>query len=566
MSKILQGDAAEQLAKLETDSVDAMVTDPPAGIGFMGRSWDGDKGGRDQWIAWLCGVMTECKRVLKPGAHALVWALPRTSHWTATALEDAGFEVRDVITHIYGSGFPKAWNFDTQFDGRWCKCNVGMVEHSHDKQKHKTVRVVRNPGNKIQEPHGVQEGLLQQRMQGEAPEDPEQGGGQPLLERRGLLGATEGVPDDQDARTPESTSERLCVGASTHRRTDAGETSQKRGGGPSQESEPGRQPPGESGNSREPQKALGEVPHAGLSRCPRCGGLPEAARGFSTALKPGHENWILCRKPLDGTIAANVLEHGTGGINVDGCRVEGIPPSVPQPAFNSPTGHTYGMKTGEGRSGDMSHASGRWPSNLLLTHAARCDDAGCMPCCPVREIGVQSGINPTGSLEPHHKHKASGNHCMSGPNQERSPRASFGGDTGTAARFFPTFRYEPKPSVAERERGCTGPKRTAGELTDRKEGTAGLRNPRAGAGRTSSGRANHHPTVKSIALMQWLCRLITPPRGTVLDPFCGSGTTGIAALREGLEFVGIEINSEYAEIARSRIVGDAPLFNQGILV
>jgi site-specific DNA-methyltransferase (adenine-specific) len=137
------------------------------------------------------------------------------------------------------------------------------------------------------------------------------------------------------------------------------------------------------------------------------------------------------------------------------------------------------------------------------------------------------------------------------------------GDTGTAARFFPTFRYEAKPSTAEREQGVEHKvKQSAGELTGgRKEGSAGLSNPRAGAGHTSNGRANTHPTVKSIALMQWLCRLITPTGGKVLDPFCGSGTTGIAALREGFGFVGVELDPEYAEIARARVVGDAPLFN-----
>lgn len=105
---LIHGDCFDVLQQLAADSVDAVVTDPPAGIGFMGKDWDGDKGGRDQWIAWLASVMRECLRVLKPGGHALVWALPRTSHWTATAIEDAGFEIRDVHHHIFGTGFPKS--------------------------------------------------------------------------------------------------------------------------------------------------------------------------------------------------------------------------------------------------------------------------------------------------------------------------------------------------------------------------------------------------------------------------------------------------------------------------
>ena len=105
MIKLLQGDCLEVMKGLADNSVDSIVTDPPAGISFMGKAWDHHKGGRDQWIIWTQSVATECNRLLKPGGHALVWAIPRTSHWTATAWENAGFEVRDIITHCFGSGF-----------------------------------------------------------------------------------------------------------------------------------------------------------------------------------------------------------------------------------------------------------------------------------------------------------------------------------------------------------------------------------------------------------------------------------------------------------------------------
>src|SRR5216684_1134608 len=108
MLKLVQGDCLQVLKTLDSDSIDALVTDPPAGISFMGKAWDSNKGGREQWISWLSEVMGEVIRVLKPGAHGLVWALPRTSHWTATALENAGFEIRDVVTHLFGTGFPKS--------------------------------------------------------------------------------------------------------------------------------------------------------------------------------------------------------------------------------------------------------------------------------------------------------------------------------------------------------------------------------------------------------------------------------------------------------------------------
>ena len=113
---LIHEDCLEQLKLLEDESVDSLITDPPAGISFMGKDWDGDKGGRAQWITWMSEVMSECLRVMKPGAHGLVWAIPRTSHWTATALEDAGFEIRDVVTHIFGSGFPKSHDISKAID------------------------------------------------------------------------------------------------------------------------------------------------------------------------------------------------------------------------------------------------------------------------------------------------------------------------------------------------------------------------------------------------------------------------------------------------------------------
>lgn len=116
---ILHGDCVSQLKELDSNSIDSLVTDPPAGIAFMQKKWDSDRGGRDQWIEWMAGVMKECLRVLKPGAHGFVWALPRTSHWTATALENAGFEIRDVVTHLFGSGFPKSHNISKGIDKKF---------------------------------------------------------------------------------------------------------------------------------------------------------------------------------------------------------------------------------------------------------------------------------------------------------------------------------------------------------------------------------------------------------------------------------------------------------------
>lgn len=454
---LYNGDSLEVLKEMGDNSVDALVTDPPAGIGFMGLAFDSDKGGRDQWIAWLASIMREVRRVLKPGAHGLVWALPRTSHWTATALEDSGLEIRDRISHLFGSGFPKSLNL---------------------------------PG------------------------------------------------------------------------------------------------------------------------------------GYGTALKPSMEDWWLVRKPLAGTVAKNVAEHGTGALNIDNCRID---PGTYVPGGGNGEANHGGAFGGAGmRQGTRDvvdpHDKGRWPSHLLLSHHENCEQVGtkraeskanggaqklwshyrddsepnviveskpkitpnadhlvklqnsdeknqfnyegeevpvyeCVEGCPVRELDEQAGVRTTGRLEPHHQRNSprmghGGVYGDDAGQHSASAGRSFGGTTGGASRFF----YCSKPSRAEREMGMRGFKsKTAGEMTGgRKEGSAGLNNPRAGAGR-GRGAKNHHPTLKPIELMRYLIKLITPKDGTVLDPFMGSGTTGMAAAFENRRFIGIELDPEFFDIAQARI-------------
>ena len=340
------GDCLDVLRTLPDASVDSVVTDPPAGIAFMGKAWDEDKGGRRQWIAWLAEVMAEALRVLKPGGHALVWALPRTSHWTATALEDAGFEVRDCLVHVFGSGFPKSHNLAKQW------------------------------------------------------------------------------------------------------------------------------------------------------------------QGWGTALKPASEHWWLVRKPLVGTVAANVQQYGTGALNIDASRV-GTSKRVPGCPKTAPaSAHTVSLSGYAGGSGYDANV-GRWPPNLLLSHTEDCVEGACADGCAVAEMDRQSG---TTRGTRHRRGNGMGFHGNDGESVVRGHT-----DIGGASRFFPVFRYQAKPSQSEK------------------------------------GAINVHPTVKSIALMDWLIRLVTPPGGVVLDPFMGSGTTGVAAVRGGFGFIGIERENEYLAIARARI-------------
>lgn len=425
-ARILEGECERWLAQLPSNSVDSLVTDPPAGISFMGQDWDGSKGGRDHWIAWLTGVMAECLRVLKPGGHGLVWALPRTSHWTATALEDAGFEIRDVVTHHFGTGFPKSLDVSKAID------KAAGAEHE----------VV---GVKVDAKTGKPVSAKQMR-------------------RGSGIGLHEGY-------------ERPCL----------------------------------------QNEASCE---AGASVTAPATDAAKQWAGWGTALKPASEHWILVRKPFDTTVAENVQEHGTGAINIDVCRIN--PGQVVRGGGNG-QGHNGG-KFGAGETNGVRaivepHSLGRWPANVVFTHLVECVDGTCVEGCPVRELDAQSGTLKSGAWNgarntPKTKHSFG---AFAGTTER--PRES---SEGGASRFF----YCAKPSTSEKE---------------------------AGLAPGDAKRGNTHPTVKSIALMSYLVKLITPPGGVVLDPFAGSGTTGAACVGGGFSFVGIEKDPTFARIARERI-------------
>lgn len=437
---LLHGDSAQLGAVLPEACVDALVTDPPAGIGFMAKGWDRDKGGRDAWIAWLAQTLAPSFRAMRPGAHGLVWALPRTSHWTALALELVGFEIRDRVSHLFGTGFPKSLDVSKAIDGH-------------------------------------------------------------LGAERRVIG------------------ERPGTGSTTF----AGETDGK-GLGPTVQ-------------ITEPASAQAA-----------------AWEGWGTALKPAMEDWWLVRKPLVGTVAENVLRYGTGGLNIDGCRIgdSGGTSKAGMQISTYDTVTSYGNGLNSTRFGIPVDGLGRWPAHLTLSHERSCWVAGpddylcpicgevrksgecsrcgtsrgrCAPGCPVAQMDAQSGAAPA-------KPRREGQRDKINPLPGVWPADPGGG----ASRFF----YVAKGSRSEKDEGLGHlPASTGGAATGREDGAAGLGNPRAGAGRTGGAR-NVHPTVKSLALMRWLCRLITPPGGVVLDPFAGSGSTGVAALAEGFRFVGCE--------------------------
>jgi site-specific DNA-methyltransferase (adenine-specific) len=390
------GDSLTVMRTMADQSVDAIVTDPPyhltsivkrfgsptaapaksngaTGVyarssgGFMGQQWDGGD------IAFRTEVWEECLRVLKPGGHLLAFGGSRTYHRLACAVEDAGFEIRDQIMWVYGSGFPKSLDVSKAIDKM----------HGADPQ------VIG-----FKDPHDSRTAMARSIY------------GSQLQEGAGQ-GHAVTMPTTDDARR---------------------------------------------------------------------------WQGWGTALKPAHEPIVLARRPLDGTVAETVLAHGTGALNIEGCRI--------------PSEHRIDISANK--------PSGRWPANF-----------------------IHDGSDEVLELFP----------------EERQ--------SGSAARFF----YCAKASRAEREAGLDdfNPRRESDRIADDLPGGDNPRN------RTNAARRNHHPTVKPIALMRYLIRLVTPPGAVVLDPFAGSGTTGIAAALEGCEFVGIEQSADYAAIAEARIAAQGKL-------
>jgi hypothetical protein len=250
----------------------------------------------------------------------------------------------------------------------------------------------------------------------------------------------------------------------------------------------------------------------------------EAARweGWGTALKPSWEPIIVARKPLAGTVAANVLTHGVGGLNIDGCRVATDWATDPtRRGWQGGNSQTVGVTGNFGCTGDRvsePNSQGRWPANTVLAHHPDCGDT-CHPDCWVAQLDQQSGTSRSVASE----RGLRGRHDAGSRETERIKQYSGGvrghADQGGASRFFPTFRYEAKAPTRERPKV---------------DGVA-------------------HPTVKPLALMRWLCRLVTPPGGLILDPFLGSGTTAEAAELEGFRWVGCESNVDYLPLIQARL-------------
>ena len=427
--KLLLGDCLDKLKELDDNSVDSIVTDPPYGLAFMGKKWDYDVPSQEIW--------EECMRVLKPGGHLLAFAGSRTYHRMAVRIEDAGFEIRDQIMWVYGSGFPKSMNIGKEVDKK--EGNVGKV-----------------------------------------------------IGQKKLWGANAS-------------------------------------GGRGNQNKNGYQP-----------TEIGAVKYEEIRE------VCNEWEGWGTALKPAHEPIVMARKPLsEKTVVDNVLEWRTGGINIDESRIPFKDEADRKESTQKNQHADFGTKplTGNIIYGDYSmvepknyNPPGRFPANIIFD-----EEAG-------KILDEQSGISKsTGGRSGNKEGIWEGRY--NGEVRDENPGL---GDVGGASRFF----YCPKTSKTDRNEGLD-------EFETKKSSSMpGRRNAEDMStskidndvtGRFVTERKNTHPTVKPTDLMLYLIRLVTPKGGTTLDPFMGSGSTGKGAVRGGFDFIGIEREKEYFEIAEARI-------------
>jgi DNA modification methylase len=429
--KILHGNNIDLLKTLPDNSVDSIVTDPPYGLSFMNKKWDYDVPSVELW--------QEVYRVLKHGGHVLSFGGTRTYHRMVVNMEDAGFEIRDQIMWLYGSGFPKSYNIGKAVD-------------------------------KIQGNHRE---VIGEKNRGDVERAKEKG-----------VGYLADVANRNNIKQFGYGTEIITKGESDW-------------------------------------------------------------EGWGTALKPANEPICLARKPLsEKSVAENVLKYGTGGINIDGCRVElhdgddsrlGGDGSwkTNKSAKNVYNGGYSGIEVG-------SSSLGRFPANVIHDGSDE----------------VLQGFPLTGKGNGEKPYKYSGkeynNKETSMFNGDKPQAPSNFNDSGSASRFF----YCAKASKSDRNDGCDkidGKYVAQGNQAQAELKRGNVNFEQGNKHNKVEFKKNFHPTVKPTDLMRYLCRLITPPNGIVLDPFMGSGSTGKGAILEGFDFIGMELDPEYVEIAKARI-------------
>lgn len=500
---LLHGDCLEVMRTFGDATVDAVVCDPPyhltsiverfgkensapaksdgatgvyarASKGFMGQTWDGGD------IAFRVETWREVLRVLKPGGYLLAFSGTRTYHRMAVAIEDAGFEIRDCIGWHYGSGFPKSHAVDAAID----KMDRAEFVEARARAFTAWMRSTGITARQIDDATGT-------CMGNHYTTHPTQ----PAVATADLFDLLRPLLPPVPAEIEELVRSRTVESENMKRRPVVGRSENGIAGG--------------TGKHAGTPDAYGFAATFDVTEP-----YTDAAKtwkGWGTALKPAWEPIVVARKPLEGTVAANVLKHGTGALNIDGCRVALAEGEVVKAGLSDPAnragvvGRDLGFtgndaeafQQAQRESVERTNTLGRWPANIILSHAPDCGEEGCVPGCPCAAMDAQSG-----------------------------------GEAG-ASRYFNNlpiededlvpFVYSSKASKRERNEGLP------------------------------EGVTCTHPTVKPVSVMRHLVRLCCRKGGIVLDPFMGSGTTGVAAVREGVDFVGIEMSEEYLRIAEARV-------------
>jgi DNA modification methylase len=497
----------------------------------MGKAWD------STGIAYNVELWRECLRVLKPGGHLLAFGATRSYHRMAVAIEDAGFEIRDSIHWTYGSGFPKSLDVSKAIDKQ-------RDERDDIYRVTAWVREARDAAGKTNKDIDTAFGFA--GMAGHWTSQKSQPT-VPTLEQVPVLLETLGLSLDE---VPENIRELLWTlngnkgqpGAAWFAREVTGQHAQAAAAQQWQNNVNG------TGDLRPKERR--DIPATDNAR---------TWAGWGTALKPSHEPIVVARKPIVGTVASNVLQFGTGALNIDANRVGSEARHNPSCASTGDT--TPVLKVGfetEGRS-----ITGRWPANTVLTHAADCKQTGKTITDDITLNGEGNDNNFHGNFKGGHDKSPKGATtpvfaCVPGCPVPELDKQS--GPAGAAARFFTQtewadhdwlpFCYMAKPGKKERNAGLDGLKAKSQPFGNQKqpveEGSVNDKFRTAPA-------SNFHPTVKPVELMRYLIKLVTPAGGTVLDPFLGSGTTAVAAELDRYKWVGCELTNDYLAIIQGRV-------------
>jgi DNA modification methylase len=496
LNKIYQGDCLEVMKTFEDNSIDAIVTDPPYGLSFMGKKWDYDVPSQEIW--------EECLRVLRPGGYLLSFAGTRTQHRMAVRIEDAGFEIRDIIMYVYGSGFPKSLNINKQL---LKKVNCGnMEEYERNKQKTKSqmsqmwkATILTTLAKKENNNRGSLQELLEDLEQGEQYEIftsssireeiqiPERQR-QSCLERWSDLPTSQGelhckckICSLPTGIFVNGKKRWLCYGTQTNNGETSWEVIDENG-------------VCSSYKSQSIGQSLGELNVV----CKQCGTQIIRSEGLGSALKPACEPITVARKPIsEKNLASNFLKWGVGGINIDECRVDGGDGNKIRKG--GATMKDTNVTNFQGQTKD--YTGGRFPANLI--HDGSDEVVSLFP-------------NTNSSARPNCDGKNYGENTQTLNMKKNTIFLGGFNDSGSASRFF----YCAKASKSERNMGninCT------------------------------------HPTVKPIALMEYLVKLVSREGALVLDPFAGSGSTLIACKKLNRNYIGIELTEEYIPIIEARL-------------